>query len=218
MTAQFSFCEGLRVAAQPVWDAVVAHRFFREVASDSLADGVFARYLRIEYGFVDTAAAVLGYAVAKAPSFVERRRLALALHGLVTDQHQYFVAAFARIGASPENSTALAPQGGAAALHEHFLGVAREGSYEEILACLLGAEWLYLTWCGQASATPSARPEIRSWVDLHAGGEFEAGVRWLLAELDARGPALPADHQARLRAAFEGALAAEAPFHTAAYN
>jgi thiaminase/transcriptional activator TenA len=216
--SQTSFCETLRAAARPAWDAVVGHRFFREVASDALADDVFARYLRIEYGFVDTAAAVLGYAVAKAPSFTERRRLALALHGLVTDQHEYFVAAFKRVGASPEQSTALPPQGGAAALHRHFLGVARDGSYEEILACLLGAEWMYLTWCREASATPSARSEIRGWVDLHAGGEFAAGVRWLCAELDARGAALPDSRQAKLYEAFEGALAAEVPFHTAAYG
>ena len=38
------------------WDAALDHRFFREVAADTLADEVFARYLRIEYGFVDTAA------------------------------------------------------------------------------------------------------------------------------------------------------------------
>ena len=61
--------------------------------------GAFERYLRVEYGFVDCAAIVMGYAVAKAPSFAERVRLALGLHGLVTDQHDFFVAAFEEIGA-----------------------------------------------------------------------------------------------------------------------
>jgi len=40
----------------------------------------------------------LGYAVAKAPSFRERRRLALGLHGLVTDQEEFFVKAFEQLG------------------------------------------------------------------------------------------------------------------------
>jgi thiaminase/transcriptional activator TenA len=213
-----SFCETMRAAVRPAWDAIVGHRFFREIASDALPNEVFARYLRIEYGFVDTAAAVLGFAVAKAPSFAERRRLALNLHGLVTDQHEFFVAAFARIGASSVNPIGQPRSGGAAALHRHFLDVARDGSYEEILACLLGAEWMYLTWCRQASATPSARPAIRDWVDLHAGGDFAAGVHWLLTELDARGPALSATRQTRLREVFEGALTAEVAFHTAAYD
>jgi hypothetical protein len=55
--------------------------FLREVATDAIDDRVFARYLRIEYGFVDTAARALGYAVAKAPSFQERRRLGLGPYG-----------------------------------------------------------------------------------------------------------------------------------------
>jgi thiaminase len=68
--------EKMRSRAESTWNACLAHRFFREVATDAIDDRVFARYLKIEYGFVDTAAIALGYAVAKAPSFKERRRLA----------------------------------------------------------------------------------------------------------------------------------------------
>jgi thiaminase len=64
-----SFSERMRDQARETWNAILGHRFFREVATDAIDDRVFARYLRIEYGFVDTAARVLGYAVAKAPSF-----------------------------------------------------------------------------------------------------------------------------------------------------
>ncbi len=64
-----SFSERMRARADGTWNAVLGHRFFREVATDAIDDRVFARYLRIEYGFVDTAAMALGYAVAKAPSF-----------------------------------------------------------------------------------------------------------------------------------------------------
>ena len=151
------FSENLRAQAQATWDAIVGHRFFREIATDAIADPVFARYLRIEYGFVDAAAVALGYAVAKAPSFRERRRLALGLYGLVTDQEQFFVAAFERVGAPPGERTGLPPQGLSAPLHALFLGVAKAEGYEEILACMLAAEWMYLTWCSSANATPSAR-------------------------------------------------------------
>jgi thiaminase/transcriptional activator TenA len=89
-----SFCEALRAGARTTWDAALDHRFFREVAADTVADEVYARYLGIEYGFVDAAARVLGHAVARAPSFRERRHLALNLHGLVTDQERVFSEAF----------------------------------------------------------------------------------------------------------------------------
>lgn len=93
-----SFSERMKSEAQTAWDTILAHRFFREIAEDAIEDAVFGRYLDIEYSFVDTAAAALGYAVAKAPSFRERRHLALGLHGLVTDQEQFFATAFEQIG------------------------------------------------------------------------------------------------------------------------
>jgi thiaminase len=106
-----SFSERMRASARRTWDAALDHRFFREVATDAVDDRVFARYLRIEYGFVDTAAKALGYAVGKAPSFGERRRLGLGLYGLVTDQENFFIDAFERMGAKAEERTAMPPHG-----------------------------------------------------------------------------------------------------------
>jgi thiaminase/transcriptional activator TenA len=211
------FSEYMRSKAQATWDAVIGHRFFREIGDDTIEDGVFSRYLRIEYGFVDCAAAALGYAVGKAPSFRERRHLALGLHGLVTDQEQFFIDAFERVGAPPDQRTGLPPRGLSAPLHDLFLGVAKSEGYEEILACVLAAEWMYLTWCSTADKTPSSRPAIRDWVALHAGGSFADQVGWVRAEIDERAPHLNAGAQAHLIALFEKALSAEIEFHDAAY-
>jgi thiaminase/transcriptional activator TenA len=195
-----SYSERMRAQGRRTWNAILGHRFFREVATDAIDDRVFVWYLRIEYGFVDTAARVLGYAVAKAPSFQERRRLGLGLHGLVTDQEQFFINAFERMGVRAEERTALPPQGPAVALHALFLKVAETESYEEILACILAAEWMYLTWCSTADQSPSSRGYIRDWVALHAGGAFADHVAWVRSEIDTRGPTLAAARQARLSA------------------
>ena len=111
---EVTFSEQMRSQTKAAWDAAIGHRFFREVASDTIDDRVFARYLKIEYGFVDCAAAALGYAVAKAPSFRERRHLALGLYGLVTDQEQFFISAFDRMSIPQNERIGLAPRG---ALH-----------------------------------------------------------------------------------------------------
>ena len=136
----------IRSGAEETWNAALSHRFFREIATDAIDDRDFARYLRIEYGFVDTAAVALGYAVAKAPSFQERRRLGHGLYGLVTDQEKFFVNAFERMAVPAEARTGLAPQGLSQPLHNLFLAVAESEGYEQILACVLAAEWMYLTW------------------------------------------------------------------------
>ncbi|MBV8794918.1 MAG: TenA family protein [Hyphomicrobiales bacterium] len=213
-----SFSERIRAGADRTWKAILDHRFFSEIATDTIEDRVFARYLRIEYGFVDTAARALGYAVAKAPSFQERRRLGLGLYGLVTDQEQVFVDAFERMRAPANERTALPPQGLALPLHALFLKAAETEGYEEILTCTLAAEWMYLTWCSLANRSPSARGYIRDWVALHAGGPFAEHVAWVRSEIDTRGPTLTEHGQARLSALFEEALEAEIAFHDAAYS
>jgi thiaminase/transcriptional activator TenA len=212
-----SFTEDMRAAAGSSWEQALSHWFFRAVADDNVADNVFRRYLRVEYGFVDCAARCLGYAVAKAPSFTERRRLAMGLHGLVTDQQDYFMAAFERAGVPPDQRNAVPPNMYARTLHDLFLGTAELDGYEEIQACVLGAEWLYLTWCSTAHRTPSQRPVIADWVALHAGGAFAEHVAWVRAELDVCGPALPPDRQDRLQQLFAATLRAELSFHDAAY-
>ena len=148
-----------------------------------------------------------GYAVAKAPSFQERRRLGLGLYGLVTDQEQVFVDAFERMGAPDNERTGLAPQGLALPLHALFLKVAETEGYEEILACTLAAEWMYLTWCSTANQSPSSRGYIRDWVALHAGGAFAEHVAWVRSEIDTRGPTLTEARQARLGRAIRRGLA-----------
>ncbi len=122
------------------------------------------------------------------------------------------------MGAPGNERRALAPQGPALPLHALFLGVAEKEGYEEILACALAAEWIYLTWCSTANELPSSRGYIRDWIALHAGGAFAEHVAWVRSEIDERGPALAASRQARLTALLEQALAVEIAFHDAAYG
>jgi thiaminase/transcriptional activator TenA len=211
------FTDGLKASAKATWARALAHRFFHEVAGDAIEDHVFARYLGIEYAFIDSAAVVLGHAVAKAPGLAERRRLAIGLHGLVTDQQDYFAAAFSRLGPSSREPLSPRQRQLSAGLHELFLSTARAKGYAEILACILAAEWMYLTWCGTANRTPSRRRPIRDWVALHAGGGFAEHVGWVRSELDARGPELAPERRADVANLFEKTLAAEIAFHDAAY-
>jgi thiaminase/transcriptional activator TenA len=203
-------------SAQPIWNEVIHHRFFREVESDTLADTLWVRYLTIEYAFIDTAAIVLGHAVTKAPSFEERRKLAFGLYGLVTDQENFFHRAFQSFEVPREAQQLRTPLSNE--LHNLFLRLAVEGTYADILTAFLGAEWLYLQWCGAASRTPSRRPIVRSWVDLHAGGEFAGHVYWIRDQLDLIGVQSGDSLATRLVEILEATFRAEQAFHTAVYQ
>ena len=210
--AHAGFSEWLRTAAGETWTAAINHRLFREIAADTITDAVYERYLRLEFGFVDRAAIVLGWAVAKAPSFAERTHLAHGLHGLVTEQQDFFRAAFLSLGSNSE------PRGeGAETLHEVFGRTAAQGGFLDIMVCMLAAEWMYFTWCAAACRTPSGRAWIRDWVAMHAGGGFGRHVAWMRSWIDFHGPA-DEPRRRELAALFRAALAAEIGFHDAAYR
>ena len=212
-----SFTDTLRVEARPSWDLAMAHRFCREVADDTISDSHFARYLRIEYGFLDSAAVALGYTVVKAPDFVTRRHLATALYGLTTDQEAYFRDAFATMGIDPDDQKGGTATGQRLRLHELTAATARDAGFAEILTVMLGAEWFYQSWCTQAAATPSRRPVIRRWVELHAGGPFITHVDWLRCELDRLVGAQDPSGRERHRDLFAAVLDAECDFHDRVY-
>jgi thiaminase/transcriptional activator TenA len=210
--------ERVRKGAEAVWGRALAHRFVHEVANDAIADAVFSRYLVVEFGFLETAARVLGAAVRKAPSFEQCRYLASGLLALTTDQYGYFLRVFSTLGIDSGAALGQAVPPAARGLHEHFLDTADQGSYEEILACMLGAEFFYLTWCTEADKTPASRGPIREWVKLHTAKPFAQHVRWIKAELDRRARDLDEERFARVQTAFTRTLEAEIRFHDSAYG
>ena len=133
------FHEALRREAAQPWQAIQTHRFVRDVEADRLPAEVFARYLSYEREFVETAVLIFGHAMLKAPDHEQRRVLIGVLHGLVEEQLPYFDSAFQELQASP------LPRGGSppavVAFGDGMLAVAKHGSYEDILAAMLGAEW-----------------------------------------------------------------------------
>jgi len=96
--------------------------------------------------------------------------------------------------------------------------VAADGSYPVLLGCMLGAEWLYATWCDEGSRQQIGDPELREWIQLHTSGAFVGHVAWLRAELDRMGPQLDEAERERVLAAFQQTLRAEVPFHDVAYG
>jgi thiaminase (transcriptional activator TenA) len=213
-----SFSESLRDANLDVWQAMLAHRFVRDVTEDRLPLPVFRRYLVYEHAFVETAVAIFGYALVKAPGIAEQRKLAKVLDALLNDQLDYFPRAFADLGIAKDERRDAALPPAAAGLADGMIGFAAHGGYEEAMTAMLAAEWMYATWCAVAAATPSRVPQIRDWVDLHTAEDFTAQARWLRAEIDRLGPYLPPHRRAGCRRIFRRALELEMEFHAVPYE
>src|SRR5262249_46985161 len=167
-----SFCEWLREGSGPLWEAMVHHRFTEDMARDRLPHEAFVRYLRYEHAFVRTAVVIVGHALIKAPTPLDRAHLVQILAGLVGEQEAYFRGRFAALGLTGEPLPDGELPDRALALAEGALAIAAHGTFEEILSAMLAAEWMYHTWCLRAHAAVPREPGPAEWIALHVTSGF----------------------------------------------
>lgn len=207
-----ALADELRAAHQKLFQAMLEHRFVREMTEDCIQAEIFRRYLVQEGAFVRTAIRVFALALAKAPEDADLDRLARIVHALATTQSDYFVEA---TGGAPTLRT-MPPE--AAELGHVALGIAASGSFVEILSGMLAAEWMYLEWCTAAAAQDQTTGWRRAWIDLHLEPDFTAQVAWLRQRVDEIGAGLDASARQRCHTAFGGMLRHEIAFHDAPYG
>jgi thiaminase (transcriptional activator TenA) len=199
-----------------VFRQMVSHRFVEDIKRDALPREVFDRYLVYEGAFVDTAVSIFAYAVAKAETMAQKRRLISVLDALANEQIAYFERTFAARGIDPSAfDTGLREVD---AFRSGMLQIAREGTFLDVVAAMFAAEWMYWTWSAEAAGGRITDPELREWVDLHAHEEFAAQAQWLKQEIDRAGQILDAAERSRLSKVFGEVQRLEIAFHHAPYR
>ncbi|SBL84779.1 thiaminase II [Klebsiella grimontii] len=99
-----------------------------------------------------------------------------------------------------------------------MLRTAREGSYEQIVTMMFGAEWMYYVWCRGVSEHRQSDADVRRWVEMHAEDEFYQQALWLKNELDRCAMTLSESEKQALSALYGDVLQWEIDFHHAAYE
>ncbi|MBO6784225.1 MAG: TenA family protein [Alphaproteobacteria bacterium] len=216
-----SFSEELRERHADAWAAATDNRFVRELVADEIDDAVYARYLRLDYAFIETLTAAVGHAVACAPGMAAKSRFAGFLGVLTSEENDYFLRSFDAFGAPPpsfDNPVSHPVVDGFAGL------MARQraaGTYLDILTVLVPVEWVYLQWASDAVAGNRPMPErfyLSEWITLHAEPAFSDFVTWMRAELDREADRADPDVRARAEVAFVEALKLESAFFAASYE
>jgi thiaminase (transcriptional activator TenA) len=213
-----TFCHWLRATTRPQWEAAVTHRFVRELYTAELDNHVLRGYLVQDYQFVDRFVALLGAAVATAPSFSSRVVLARQLGVVAGDENTYFQRAFDSLGVPEREREAPRRNATTEAFNELMDSARSSGEYAYCLTVLTVAEWLYLDWAQRA---PQPLPEnfiCREWIVLHDNQAFREWVGWLRCELDAVGPTLDEPTRSNCRELFGTATQLELDFFDAAYT
>lgn len=84
------FAEVLKNDCAADWDAAVNHPFVDQLLDGSLSDDHLRGYLVQDYQFCDAFTALLGQAVASAPSLTSRLVFARVLGAFASDENTYF--------------------------------------------------------------------------------------------------------------------------------
>jgi thiaminase/transcriptional activator TenA len=212
------FTDWLRDSSGPLWDRATGHAFTQELAADTLADDVYRRYLIQDYVFIETLVTVLGHAVALAPGMPAKKRWAGFLAAITSEENDYFLRSFDALGVpqAERETTPLLPP--IQAFADLMLEAARSGTYEEVLAVIVPAEWVYLTWAQAAPKPYPGRFYLSEWIELHDNPVFEEIVGWMRGELDRIGSDLTPARRKVVAERFRRLVELEAAFFDAAYG
>ena len=216
-----SFAETLRARHADVWAAATSNRFVRELASDAMEDRVYARYLRLDYAFIDALTASVGHAVAVAPGMPAKTRFAGFLSVLTSEENDYFLRSFEAFGEPPPTFDNPVSHPVVDAFGALLARQRAAGTYLDILSALVPVEWVYLEWASNTVNIGSPLPErfyLSEWITLHADAGFADFVNWMRTELDKAAAQATDAKLSRAEATFVEALELEAAFFAASYD
>lgn len=206
--------EVLRQGTEANWHAATTHAFTRELADGTLPERKMRWYLQQDYQFVDGFVRLLASAIAHAPSLNDSVPVAQFLAVITGPENTYFLRAMEALGTEPIDQPAPATK----AFQDLMAEAVASGRYENMLAVLVVAEWVYLSWASPENPPKEDLPFwYAEWITLHAGDGFEGVVEYLRGQLDKVWPTLNSDAQAEVRRLFHRAVALECEFFDAAY-
>mmetsp|Transcript_89112 Transcript_89112/g.252646 ORF Transcript_89112/g.252646 Transcript_89112/m.252646 type:complete len:237 (+) Transcript_89112:3-713(+) len=223
------FTDELRALSGAAWDAVVSHRFTDELAAGTVADGVLARYLVQDHRFIDSFVVLLASMIAAAPTLADRIPGCQFLALVTGRENTYFERSFEALRVDEETrSVQVTPDAGPTrAFKQLMLETARGGSYAEMLAVLVVAEWTYQSWgervrpLADAAASASGqelRFTCREWIELHSGEYFGSVVEYLRGLLDTAEGSIGSEERLAVERAFLRAVEIERDFFEDAYS
>ena len=212
------FSEYLKNRSGKLWNEATNHKFTNELKDDKLEDHIFKIYIIQDYIFIETLVTLIGKAVYISPNMNSKIKWANFLYAITSDENNYFQRSFDALDISKEERTNtklfLTISDFSKPMHE----VANTGTYEEILAVILAAEWVYYTWASNAKKPYPKRFYLSEWITLHNNSSFKDIVAWIKKELDITSQKLTISEQHKVANLFIKIVRLEVSFFDACYK
>lgn len=209
----------LRRAADPVWQAQLAHPFLRGIADGTLSLERFSFYVRQDYVFLVEYARLLALGTARSPDLATMTRFSELTGQILNTEMDLHRSLAAELGIAAAELEAESPSPTTQGYTDFLVRTAALGDFAELAAALLPCMWGYAE-IGQTLAAEGRSPDDRyaRWVDMYASAEFGELADWCRGLVDRLGAALADEGRARLERAFLTSSRYELAFWEMAWN
>jgi len=180
------FSDQLRKAAQPIWDAQLAHPFVLGLGDGTLPEEKFKFYILQDALFLFELAKLFALAATRASDLdtiaylsklqVDTIQVERGLHQEYAKRWRMTEAAMASVPMAPTNY----------AYTRHLRSIAQTGSLAEVLVAALPCAWIYCevgVHFTRKGPPPAGHP-YQNWLALYGSPEFAEVARWMREAID----------------------------------
>lgn len=208
----------LREAARPIWEAIFAHPFVRELGAGTLARERFLFFVRQDYLYLQDFARALCLGGAKADSLDTLDMFAEHAATVVRVERHLHTHWSEKLGLTPQELAHAERAPVTQAYTRHLLAVAHGGTLAELVAAVLPCYWIYWEVGTRLSAALPSEPLYAEWIQAYSAEGFGAHVRQQLALLDRLAAVVSPAERQRLEAHFVQSSRYEYLFWEQAYR
>ncbi len=213
-----SFSEEAWRRIGPLYDAILALPFNRELAAGTLSRERFTFYMLQDAHYLTHFARALAVTAARAPDEEAIIQLAGSARAAVVVERELHAGFFEAFGITPAQAAATEPSPTCEHYTHYLLALAHNAPYEVSVAALLPCFWIY--WEVGRHLLAIARPDnpYQAWIDTYADEAFAEGVRKVIAISDRVAAGATPAVRAQMQAAFLRAAQLEWMFWDSAYR
>jgi thiaminase (transcriptional activator TenA) len=193
-----TFHEILKNAAQPIWEAILAHPFLKELGAGTLPHDRFLYFIRQDYLYLFEFARVLCGGGSKAEDLDTLEMFAKHAANTIAVERVMHTGFIQRLGLPADQLLDSERTPTTQAYTRHLLAVAREGTLGEIVAAVLPCYWIYLEVGRHLATCQPVDPIYRDWIKAYGSEAFAALVQQQLNLVDRLGARAPAHESRRM--------------------
>jgi thiaminase (transcriptional activator TenA) len=193
-----SFRDSLKQAAQPIWEAILAHPFLKELGAGTLPHDRFLYFVRQDYLYLFEFARVLCLGGSKAENLETLEMFAKHAANTIAVERVMHTGFIQRLGLSDHALLESERTPTTQAYTRHLLAVAREGTLGEIVAAVLPCYWVYWEVGRHLATCQPADPIYRDWIKAYGSETFADLVQQQLNLVDRLGVRAPAYESRRM--------------------